>query len=744
MTKVLDDYFQGLYYYDVPVSHTHIKIHELVDSTKASDSSEEALIAHTYAGNNYKAIKVNPWVNDNEPRKIYYWDTVPCNSGQLAAILSHIESCESSYSSGYNAYPQLMDLFVDPSTFDGNTQVNDKEVPTTITNKLNMLEKMYNTEYSDSLDCCSFTGYTNSELIEATVLNNFHDGERLYPITRVTPVVNGSPVTGPGLGNYLINYNVRASTNYGIGTDGDVALYVEEKNRAWATGAGGANDQHAVSAYLSSEVNTNVVFGATYNKMVDLFADILVRYCKDTLIWFNDKAATEAHEANNLAPNEMLLTKRNWYSTHDTDQWLGERMGDLAVQVTIKAKRMIAEADLCGTGGGEIGSSEEEICTFDGYTNSSLATYVNILPEINYTHPKTDEIKRITPMVSGDEYLIEGLRNIYLPGNTSVNYGIGTYGTIGLFVNEEDRAHSTGSGGINDHKAVTIALASAGDAQNTISDTVFEQLVNLSTDICQRYCKKRLVFVGTERTDLDNYVQQDDELVISLHGMFSDRALPSGDLISKLPTLVNEVNARLAGGQSPQPLAAPRFTNSPLVEVTHLSANNSGLRPYRIDRITPHCVVGQLTAAGLGVWFDPTIEGSSQNAASNYGIGRDGEVGMYVEEKNISWCSSNTHNDSRAITIECASDTTAPFAMYEVVYQSLENLCFDICSRYGKTELLWLGDDKATTENYRPLEHEMLISVHRWYNLEKSCPGDWLVARLPALASNVTTRLQAA
>ena len=89
-------------------------------------------------------------------------------------------------------------------------------------------------------------------------------------------------------------------------------------------------------------------------------------------------------------------------------------------------------------------------------------------------------------MVSGDEYLIEGLRNIYLPGNTSVNYGIGTYGTIGLFVNEEDRAHSTGSGGINDHKAVTIALASAGDAQNTISDTVFEQLVNLSTDICQR------------------------------------------------------------------------------------------------------------------------------------------------------------------------------------------------------------------------------------------------------------------
>ena len=34
----------------------------------------------------------------------------------------------------------------------------------------------------------------------------------------------------------------------------------------------------------------------------------------------------------------------------------------------------------------------------------------------------------------------------------------------------------------------------------------------------------------------------------------------------------------------------------------------------------------------------------------------------------------------------------------------------------------------------------MLITVHRWF-ANKSCPGDWLYARLGDLASKVTSRL---
>ena len=108
------------------------------------------------------------------------------------------------------------------------------------------------------------------------------------------------------------------------------------------------------------------------------------------------------------------------------------------------------------------------------------------------------------------------------------------------------------------------------------------------------------------------------------------------------------------------------YTNSKMVAYTKLSPNHSGQRTHTIDRITPHCVVGQCTAEGLGDWFAK----SSTQASSNYGIDRDGRVGLYVEEKNRSWCSSSNANDQRAITIECASDTSEPYAFRDVVYQT--------------------------------------------------------------------------
>lgn len=177
------------------------------------------------------------------------------------------------------------------------------------------------------------------------------------------------------------------------------------------------------------------------------------------------------------------------------------------------------------------------------------------------------------------------------------------------------------------------------------------------------------------------------------------------------------------------------YKNSPLVAYTKLSPNHSGLRTHGIDRISPHCVVGQCTAEGLGDWFYAT----STQASSNYGIDKDGRIGMYVEEKNRSWCTSSNANDQRAITIECASDTTEPYTMHEVVYDRLIDLCIDICKRNGKKKLLWFGD-KDKSLNYEPKADEMLITVHRWF-ANKSCPGNWLYARLGDLAAKVTARL---
>ena len=178
------------------------------------------------------------------------------------------------------------------------------------------------------------------------------------------------------------------------------------------------------------------------------------------------------------------------------------------------------------------------------------------------------------------------------------------------------------------------------------------------------------------------------------------------------------------------------YTNSSMVVYTKLSPNHSGQRTMAIDRITPHCVVGQCTAEGLGDWFYK----SSTQASSNYGIDKDGRVGMYVEEKNRSWCSSSGANDQRAITIECASDTTEPYAFRDVVYQRLIELCIDICKRNGKNKLIWFGD-KDKTLNYSPKNGEMILTVHRWF-ANKSCPGNWMYARMGDLAEKVTKVLQ--
>lgn len=177
------------------------------------------------------------------------------------------------------------------------------------------------------------------------------------------------------------------------------------------------------------------------------------------------------------------------------------------------------------------------------------------------------------------------------------------------------------------------------------------------------------------------------------------------------------------------------MSNSPLVSYTRLSPNHSGKRTHAIDRITPHCVVGQVTVQSLGNVFAP----ASRQASSNYGIGLDGAVGMYVEECNRSWCSSSNANDQRAVTIECASDTTAPYAFRPVVYDRLIELCVDICRRNGKRKLIWIGD-KTKALAYTPKSGEMLLTVHRWF-ANKSCPGDWMYARMGDLAAKVTAQL---
>lgn len=174
------------------------------------------------------------------------------------------------------------------------------------------------------------------------------------------------------------------------------------------------------------------------------------------------------------------------------------------------------------------------------------------------------------------------------------------------------------------------------------------------------------------------------------------------------------------------------YTNSSLATVKILSPNHSGQRNHAIDTITIHCVVGQCSAKTLGEIFLPT----SRQASSNYGIGFDGEIGLYVEEKNRSWCTSSASNDHRAITIEVASDTTEPYAVTDKAYAALLDLVTDICKRNGIKKLVW-SNDKNDRVNHK---NGCNMTVHRDY-ANKSCPGKYLYDRHPAIAAEVNKRL---
>lgn len=173
------------------------------------------------------------------------------------------------------------------------------------------------------------------------------------------------------------------------------------------------------------------------------------------------------------------------------------------------------------------------------------------------------------------------------------------------------------------------------------------------------------------------------------------------------------------------------MSNSPLVNYTKISPNKTRNRTHAIDTVTIHCVVGQLSVEVLGAGFAR----SERKASSNYGIGPDGRIGMYVEEKDRAWTSSNWQNDNRAITIEVASDTKYPYAVKEAAYNALIDLLVDICQRNGIKKLLWKNDKSLIGQ-----VDKQNMTVHRWFS-STACPGEYLFSRHGQIADAVNARL---
>ena len=176
------------------------------------------------------------------------------------------------------------------------------------------------------------------------------------------------------------------------------------------------------------------------------------------------------------------------------------------------------------------------------------------------------------------------------------------------------------------------------------------------------------------------------------------------------------------------------YTNSSLITYTNISPNKTSPRNHIIDTITIHCIVGQWTAKqGCDYFTNP-----NRNASCNYVVGKDGSIGLCVEEKDRSWCSSSRSNDHRAITIEVASDTTHPYAVTDAALNALIKLCADICQRNNIKQLVW------STDKNKRINHSngCNMTVHRDFE-NKACPGEYLYSRHGYIADEVNKLLGA-
>ena len=175
------------------------------------------------------------------------------------------------------------------------------------------------------------------------------------------------------------------------------------------------------------------------------------------------------------------------------------------------------------------------------------------------------------------------------------------------------------------------------------------------------------------------------------------------------------------------------YTNSPLINYTRKSPNHSGQRNHAIDTISIHCMAGNLSIETCGALFAR----SSTQASSNYGIGSDGRIALYVDEKNRSWCTSSASNDNRAVTIEVANIQSAePYRISDAAYLALVKLCADICRRNGIKKLLWKADPSLIGQ-----VSKQNMTVHRWF-ANKSCPGNYLYSIHGKIAADVNKILK--
>lgn len=179
------------------------------------------------------------------------------------------------------------------------------------------------------------------------------------------------------------------------------------------------------------------------------------------------------------------------------------------------------------------------------------------------------------------------------------------------------------------------------------------------------------------------------------------------------------------------------MSNSKLVVYTKLSPHCTKPRQGRIKGISIHTMAGPGSVEGCGQVFQ------TSEASSHYGIGPDGRIGQYVLEENRAWCCSHKV-DHEVVTIEVSSIQSyqEPYECTEAAFESLIDLCVDICQRNGIKELIW-KEGKAYCPAFTGNWAVCNMVPHRYTTDKgKSCPGNYLFGKYGEIAERVNARLK--
>ena len=218
------------------------------------------------------------------------------------------------------------------------------------------------------------------------------------------------------------------------------------------------------------------------------------------------------------------------------------------------------------------------------YTNSPLVTYTNLTKNRNLN--RNHEIDTITIHCMVGQFTAKACVDYFATtkNESSSNYCVGYDGSIGLSVEEKDRAW-TSSSGANDHRAVTIEVACDAFYPYNVTDAAYNALIKLVADICSRNKIKKLLWKNDK-----SLIGQIDKQNMTIHRWFAATECPGEFLYSHMSDIATKAN-KLIKVVEEEPVKESANTTTSSVKKGDVVTVKSGAKYYQSTKVVPNFVI---------------------------------------------------------------------------------------------------------------------------------------------------------